>query len=444
MSDREGEAPQLALPDGWSLRRVRDLTSVVSTSGCKVKLKEYLTEGELAVVDQGHLLVGGFTDDTSKQVRTALPVIVFGDHTRRVKLVDFPFAAGADGTKVLSPGTEVLPRLLYHLLQAIHLPDRGYGRHYQFLANSEIPVPPIPEQQRLVEKIERLLGQSRTAREALDRIPPLLKRFRQAVLAKAFRGELTERDSKDEPASVLLERIREERRRKWEEDLRARGKGPRKAKYVEPEPPDTRGMPELPEGWAWVNWRTLSEWITYGFTRPMPHVEQGIPVVTAKNIIDGQIDMENTHKTTQSAFLDLSDKDRPVAGDLLLTKDGTIGRAAVVPPGVTFCINQSVAVVMLRSCPLPRSYLLYAVEAPFTQRAVAELAKGVALQHLSITDFGQLSLPLAPLPEQLRLVDRVQSAFTYADQVREAVDRVMLRTDQLDQAVLTRAFRGEL
>src|SRR3990170_4899777 len=166
-----------------------------------------------------------------------------------------------------------------------------------------LPLPPLPEQQRLVEKLERLLGQSRTAREALDRIPPLLKRFRQAVLAKAFRGELTERDPSDEPASVVLERIRDERRGKWEEDLRARGKHPRKAKYVEPEPPDTSGLPELPEGGVWVNWRTLSEWITYGFTRPMPHVEQGIPIVTAKNIMDGRIDLNNTHKTTDTAFL---------------------------------------------------------------------------------------------------------------------------------------------
>jgi type I restriction enzyme S subunit len=117
----------------------------------------------------------------------------------------------------------------------------------EYLAQS-LPLPPLPEQQRLVEKIERLLEQSRTAREALDSIPPLLKRFRQAVLAKAFRGELTERDPGDEPASVLLERVREERRRKWEEDLRAKGRDPRKAKYIEPDPPDTSALPELPEG----------------------------------------------------------------------------------------------------------------------------------------------------------------------------------------------------
>jgi len=90
-------------------------------------------------------------------------------------------------------------------------------------------LPPLPEQLRLSDKIERLFAESRTAREALAQVPALLKRFRQSVLAKAFRGELTERDSNDEPASVLLERIREERRRKWEKDLLTKGKDPKKA-----------------------------------------------------------------------------------------------------------------------------------------------------------------------------------------------------------------------
>lgn len=115
---------------------------------------------------------------------------------------------------------------------------------------TEVPLAPLPEQHRIVKKIEALFAEARTARAALERAEPLLKKFRQAVLSAAVRGELTERNANDEPASVLVERIRNERRAKWENDLRAKGKDPTKAKFVEAEPPNTRELGELPEGWV--------------------------------------------------------------------------------------------------------------------------------------------------------------------------------------------------
>jgi len=310
----------------------------------------------------------------------------------------------------------------------------------QNISTIQIPLAPLPEQQRLIEKIERLFAESRTAREALAQVPTLLKRFRQAVPAKAFRGELTERDPSDEPASVLLERIRTERRRKWEEVKRVGSK-----KYIEPEPPDTSGLPELPEEWCWIAWGQISNWITYGFTRPMPHVEHGIPIVTAKNIFWGKIDFKNTHKTPRVKFEELSDKDHPKKGDILLIKDGvTTGRAAIVETDDIFCINQSVGVIWLRSCPMDRKYLLYAIEAPFTQNIIQEQMRGVAMPHLSVTDFGRMSFPLAPLAEQSRIVAKIESLFALASSIERAVAVAQRRAEKVDQVALARAFRGEL
>ncbi len=100
-------------------------------------------------------------------------------------------------------------------------------------------------------------------------MPPLLEKLRQSILAAAFRGDLTKdwrAKHKDvEPASKLLERIRVERRKKWEEaelaKMKAKGKAPKgdewKAKYKEPEPVDATGLPELPEGWCWATLGTV-------------------------------------------------------------------------------------------------------------------------------------------------------------------------------------------
>ena len=156
----------------------------------------------------------------------------------------------------------VAPRYLYHLLRSTQIKEqfRQTASRSVNIANLSLsaiyptllPLPPLPEQHRIVKRIEALLSENRIAREALEQVPALLKRFRQSVLAKAFRGELTERDPNDEPASALLARIRAERRRTWVEDLQAKGKDPKKAIYALPEPPDTSELPELPVGWCWA------------------------------------------------------------------------------------------------------------------------------------------------------------------------------------------------
>ena len=114
----------------------------------KTKQKNYLKNGKLPIVDQGQGLIGGYTDDTGMTVKCDLPVIVFGDHTRAVKYVTFPFGAGADGIKVLQPQEGTSPLYLYYGTQYIvaKMPNRGYARHYQFVEKEDLPIPSIPEQ----------------------------------------------------------------------------------------------------------------------------------------------------------------------------------------------------------------------------------------------------------------------------------------------------------
>ena len=121
------------LPNGWV--RVPFVTSVevVSDGGLRIKQSSYMPSGKLPVVDQGEGLIGGYTDDLAAQVATRGPLIVFGDHTRRFKLVKFPFAVGAEGVKLLSPSQLWNPHFLFLQLGITDLEDRGYGRHFSYL-----------------------------------------------------------------------------------------------------------------------------------------------------------------------------------------------------------------------------------------------------------------------------------------------------------------------
>lgn len=311
-----------------------------------------------------------------------------------------------------------------------------------YLKECKIPVAPLDQQKRIVAEIEKQFSRLDEAVANLKRVKSNLKRYKAAVLKAAVEGRLVETEAElarregrsYETGEQLLQRILENRRSQWQ------GKG----KYKEPAAPDTTDLPESPEGWVWATWDQISNWVTYGFTRPMPHVEEGVPIVTAKHVIDGRIELNDTHKTPYQSYVELSDKDRPEPGDILITKDGTIGRAAVVPQHDGFCINQSVAVVWLRSCPIHRQYLLGIIESELVQKPVREKARGVAIKHLSITDFARLPLPIAPLEEQQRIVAEVDRRLSLLRETEAQVDANLQRAERLRQSILSRAFSGEL
>jgi type I restriction enzyme S subunit len=340
------------------------------------------------------------------------------------------------GLAAIRPRDGLPPRLLreyfVHIERAIA--EKGTGSTFtavnkEILESLVFPLPPLPEQQRLVEKIERLLEQSRTAREALDRIPPLLKRFRQAVLAKAFRGELTERDPNDEPASVLLERIREERRRKWEEDLRGKGKDPRKAKYVEPEPPDTGGLPELPNGWSWTTVSHVTE----------NHDGMRIPIKETK-----RKEMPGPYPYYGASGIIGHINGFIFDGEFLLVgEDGAnlLNRTSPIAFRATgrFWVNNHAHVLQTLG-DVPLSYLEYF----FGSIDLTPYVTGTAQPKMTQANMNSVPLPLAPPSEQRRLVNKIDTLFAQADVIHSAGTAARRRASSVDRAVLARAFRGEL
>ncbi len=127
----------------------------VSGGNLKTPQSEFLPSGQYAIVDQGKELVAGYTNDEARLCTAQLPVIVFGDHTRCFKYVDFPFCMGADGVKVLRPKVEADVKYLYHYLRQLRLPDGGYDRHFKYLKRSSIVLPPLSEQRGIVEILDK-------------------------------------------------------------------------------------------------------------------------------------------------------------------------------------------------------------------------------------------------------------------------------------------------
>jgi len=130
----------------------------------KILAREYKPAGKFPIIDQGQQLVAGYTDDESAVVREGLPLLVFGDHTRVFKFVDFPFVVGADGTKLLKPIAELDPKFFYFACLNLDIPTRGYNRHFKILREQTIRYPKKSEQEKIAAvlwKIQKVV-RSRT------------------------------------------------------------------------------------------------------------------------------------------------------------------------------------------------------------------------------------------------------------------------------------------
>jgi Restriction endonuclease S subunits len=149
-----------------------------------------LPSGKYPVIDQGQAFVAGYCDDANKLVKDELPFVIFGDHTRCFKFVDFPFILGADGTKVLKPNSKLFdPKFYYFALLSLDVPNRGYNRHFKLLKEIKIPKPELPEQQR----IAYVLSTVQTAIEQQARLIKITRELKSALMHKLFteglRGE---------------------------------------------------------------------------------------------------------------------------------------------------------------------------------------------------------------------------------------------------------------
>ena len=127
---------------------------IVKTAPMKLDKKEYQEQGLYPIVDQGQKFIVGYTDNAEALV-PADDYIIFGDHTREIKYVDFTFAQGADGVKILKTKNEILPRFLYHILKNTQIPSRGYNRHWTIAKDIEIPLPPLEIQEKIVECLDK-------------------------------------------------------------------------------------------------------------------------------------------------------------------------------------------------------------------------------------------------------------------------------------------------
>lgn len=356
----------------------------------KTKQKDYLKKGRLPIVDQGQSLVGGYTDDADMAVKCELPVIVFGDHTRAVKYITFPFGAGADGIKVLQPKENILPPFLYYGTQYIvaKMPDRGYARHYQYVEKEDLPVPSLPEQERIVARIEELFSQLDAGVETLKKTKAQLAVYRQAVLKEAF---------SDCDDSVTMGSV---------------------ATMIDPQPSH----------------------------RTPPEFENGIPYIGIGDIdYNGKtIRFKNARKVNPSVYEDHLQRYTLRDGDFVMGKIGTIGKPFRLPLPQNYTLSANVILIQPDAGKINPEYLFWQFSSPQITEQLMAGKNETSQPAFGIQKARLLRIKMCSPKDQYRIVYSIREKISVCENIEQTVTLSLQQAEAMRQRILKDAFEGKL
>ncbi|WP_047204864.1 restriction endonuclease subunit S [Shigella flexneri] len=428
----EEEKP-FELPEGWEWVHLPDIYCSISESSRKIKSSEILPEGKYPVIEQSQEFISGYCNNECLLIKLNNPVIVFGDHTRNIKFIDFDFVVGADGVKILSP-ILICERFFFWQLRSFKLDVRGYARHFKVLNSCLFALPPIAEQERIVEKVSSLMSlcdqleqQSLTSLDAHQQLVETLlgtltdsqntaelaenwarisehfdtlftteasvDALKQTILQLAVMGKLVPQDPNNEPASELLKRIAQEKAQLVKEG---------KIKKQKPLPPisDEEKPFELPEGWEWCRIGNIVN-IKSELVSPKDYLNlyQVAPDIIEKGtgrVISKRTVKESGVKGPNSRFYKgqiVYSKIRPSLSKVFLAEYNGLCSADMYP----------------LDCYINPNYLLkYILSIPFLMQ-VKKAENRIKMPKLNSDSFYNIIVAIPPYNEQQAIFDKINS-----------------------------------
>jgi type I restriction enzyme S subunit len=298
------------------------------------------------------------------------------------------------------------------------------------------PLPPFNEQKRIVEKVEELFTRLDAGVASLRNVKAQLQLYRKAVLIHAFNGKLTEewrKTHKDtiEPATTLLEQIRQERKKKEKE------------KYREPPQIDTSNLPELPETWTWTTIDDVSRNVQYGYTAKSSAEVIGPKMLRITDIQDGSVKWDSV------PYCAIDEDKKPEFllrdGDLVFARTGaTVGKSFLIAGKIPEAVFASYLIRIVFSEWVSRNYVYAFFQSPMYWSQIYKGRIGIGQPNVNSTKLKKIYFPFPSFTEQNKIYEEIDSRFSVADAIENVVNQSMLHTERLRQSLLKIAFEGRL
>lgn len=444
MSEKQ-QNPDLPLPNNWCWTKIGEIVRPVK----KINPQD-IPEWEFDYIDIASI-------DNSKNTITqpkkyqglnapsrARQVIKKGDvilstvrtYLKNIARVDtiYDGQIASTGFCVLRPYKEVNSKFLFHyvltdqFLNPLNSIQRGTS--YPAVRDTDVfdqfmPLPPLPEQHRIVAKIEELFTQLDAGVAALTTALAQLKRYRQSVLKAAFEGKLTG---------------------EWRE-RHADNKAIKIATKIIADNDHIQGLSKIPENWVWSNIGKISHLIQYGTSEKASEDSNGIPILRMGNIQDGKLIFEGL-KYLPSDFPDL-EKYKLQDGDVLFNRTNSaelVGKSAVYKEKHPASVFASYLIRVRSNADLCQPDLLsYFINSPFGKIYIKSVvSQQVGQANVNGTKLANMPIPLPPLTEQHEIVAEIERRFTIIDEMEKTIQQSLTQAERLRQSILKRAFEGKL
>ena len=290
-----------------------------------------------------------------------------------------------------------------------------------------IPIPPLAEQDRIVCKIQELevlTAEYGTKENSLSQLQNHFpEQLKKSILQWAVQGKLVHQDENDEPAEVLLERLRAEKealikagkiKRDKHESVIFRRDNSHYEKLDGIERCIDDEIPfEIPECWGWSRLGSILTKLSDGTHSTPKYVSEGVPFISVKDVSTGALSFEHCKYITPEEHKDLYSRCNPQFGDVLLTKVGTTGIPVIVDTDEEFSLFVSVALLKFNQNLLFNEYLVHLINSPLVQKQAEENTRGVGNKNWVMRDISNTLVAIPPLNEQKRIVKQINYLFGY-------------------------------
>ena len=333
---------------------------------------------------------------------------------------------------------ELIPFLRYFLIHKVdEFKSIGQGGAQPNISQTiikqfAVSLPPLNEQRRIVDKLDRIGDRNRTARNELNHIPKLIARYKQAVLAAACSGKLTEdwREANLDKHNLLA----------YPQNTQDKT-----SKISQTELSMSEDLYEIPQSWVWKSLSNVCLKITDGEHLTPPLSSEGIPLLSAKDVRNDYLDFSETKYIS----LEVANKSRsrcnPEIEDILVVSRGaTIGRTCRVKTNKLFCLMGSVLLFKINTTIAASCFVELFLKSSFSADRFLSMSGASAQSAIYIRDMKIFPIPIPPLEEQKEIVRRVEKMFEKIDMMEQEYQKAAKLCDRLEQATLAKAFRGEL
>lgn len=341
------------------------------------------------------------------------------------------------------------------------------------------PIPPLAEQQRIVAKVDELMALcnalehesagAMAAHQALVEIllATLVKSadatdlardwarlerhfdtlfttdasidsLKQTILALAVRGKLVDQDGADAPAAALLQNVEKQRAALLKKNFpnAAEAKTQLKKQNIQKLP---IGLPRLPHGWDWATLMQCSMLVIDCKNKTAPYADEGVRLIRTTNVRHGQLNAKDQRFVSEETFEKWSLRAKPIAGDLLITREAPMGEACLIPEGELICLGQRMMLARFIPGTINARYILITFMAPDLMERVQDKPIGMTVEHLRVGGVETLLVPIPPLAEQRRIVAKVDALLALCDALKARLADAAQTQRHLADAITQRA-----